>query len=91
MSYLPFEDNPDLANVTKSMDKVLLVALSDIIDESSSRAQHAECCGCSLGNGCPNYHFHYATSEETVGWLMSQGYLDMDAVAKRVYESGGSA
>lgn len=81
MSYLPYRDNKDLAGVDP-VDRVALVGLSEVIDESSSKALHADQCSqsCDKGEKCLYYRHTYASSEETVGWLAAQGLLDPQQV-----------
>ncbi len=88
MSYLPYRDNKDLAGVNP-IDRVALVGLSEVIDESSSHGLHADQCSqsCAAGEACQYWQHTYASSEETVGWLASQGLLDPAKVLQWLKEN----
>jgi hypothetical protein len=88
MSYIPFRDNKDLAGVDP-VDRVALVGLSEVIDESSSRSLHADQCSqfCDKGEACQYWRHHMASSEETLGWLVGQGLLDPARVLQWLKEN----
>lgn len=79
MSYYPFRDNPELAGLTDS-DETGIVALSEIIDESSTRGNHIDACNCDKGASCTSWTYHIASSEETIGWLVAQGMVTMEDI-----------
>lgn len=86
MSYLPYRDNPDLATVDP-VDRVALVGLAEVIDESSERALHVDQCGCDRGTECRYYpRLHSARAEEALGWLVGQGLLDPQVVLQWLKE-----
>ena len=88
MSYLAFRDNKDLAAVDP-VDRVMLVGLAEVIDESSSHGLHADQCSqsCAAGEDCQYWRHHVASSEETVGWLVGQGLLDPAQVLQWLKEN----
>lgn len=79
MRYYPFRDNPELAGLTDS-DEIGIVALSEIIDESSARGNHVNACNCDKGKRCSSWMYRVASSEETIGWLVAQGLLEMEDI-----------
>lgn len=87
MSYLPFRDNADLASVDP-VDRVMLVGLAEVIDASSSRGLHADNCSqfCDKGEACQYWADTFASSEETLGWLVGQGLLDPQTVLQWLKE-----
>lgn len=81
MSYIPFRDNPDLAGVG-GITQLALEKLAVHVDESSRRGLHADQCGCDKGEACQHWLYTYASSEETLGWLVGQGLLDSNVVVQ---------
>lgn len=81
MSYIYWRDNPDIADTLTEQQKVSVEEVAGHIDEVSARGIHQDDCACDDPE-CPILHraigMRYATSDETIAWLVAKGVLDLD-------------
>jgi hypothetical protein len=88
MSYLPFRDNPALADISEARQQ-LIALLADELEQAARQAMHDhEVCGCDRGREgwwkCPyggDISRTTVDTEEIIGLLFAQGRFQVGGLS----------